>query len=253
MKHAFVRFAVAAFVWPALGLGLWGAFSVGLVGAAQDGEAWPYDDAVVPTTGGGVGLPGNEVFVSVAPGVIKEPMRVRIEKVKPEDAPGPITEGVTVIKGVRISLPGYDYTQPYAGNFKGGPLAVLFKAEGFVEEPNLFGDYYTAVCFWDDFEGRGTFGKLRWACSYGAESKIVELEGERYYVYWLHVIPERGRYLYLVQYPKELSRQNCEAIGGEFTGDDGFPDCSFDYRSSYSAHESMGTWIKAASLRQGKP
>ena len=128
-------------------------------GAANSSSDWPYDDAVVPPTGGAVALPGNEVFVSVAPGTVEKPIRMRIEKVKPEDAPGPITEGVTVIKGVRISLPGYDYTQPYAGNFKGRPLEVRFKAEGFVEEPNLFGDYYTAVCFWDDFEGRGDVWK----------------------------------------------------------------------------------------------
>ncbi|WP_457633120.1 hypothetical protein [Oceanithermus desulfurans] len=102
-------------------------------GGTNKSSDWPYDDAVVPTTGGGVGLPGNEVFVSVAPGVIEEPLRMRIEKVKPEDAPGPITEGVTVIKGVRISLPDADYSQrPYPGLFKGRPLAVLFKAEGFV-------------------------------------------------------------------------------------------------------------------------
>jgi len=224
---------------------------------AEDESNKPYAEAVIPPTGGGVALPGNEVVVSVAPGVIKEPMRVRVEKVKPEDAPGPITEGVTVIKGVRVSLPDADYSQrPYPGLFKGRPLAVLFKAEGFVEEPNLFGDYYTAVCFWDDYMGRGTFGVLGWACEYGDESKIAEVGGQRYYIYWLNVIPERGRYLYLVQYPKELSRQNCEAIGGEFTGDDGFPDCSFDYRSSYSAHESMGTWIKASdesSDQQGQP
>ncbi len=219
-------------------------------GATNKSNDWPYDDALVPPTGGAVALPGNEVIVSVAPGVVVEPMRVRIEKVKPEDAPGPITEGVTVIKGVRISLPGYDYTQPYAGNFKGRPLEVRFKAEGFVEEPNLFGDYYTAVCFWDDYMGRGTFGVLSWACRYGAESKIVELEGERYYVYWLDVIPERGRYLYLVQYPKALSRQNCEAIGGEFIGNDGVPICSFDYQSPFTAEESMGTWIKGSTPEQ---
>ena len=223
-------------------------------GGTNKSSDWPYDDAVVPTTGGAVALPGNEVFVSVAPGVIKEPMRVRIEKVKPEDAPGPITEGVTVIKGVRISLPGYDYTQPYAGNFKGGPLAVLFKAEGFVEEPRRDSDYYTAVCFWDDFEGRGTFGKLRWACSYGAESKIVELEGERYYVYWLHVIPERGRYLYLVQYPKELSRQNCEALGGEFSDPSSVvPMCFFSPDSPHGAQESMGAWIEDSKDPADKP
>jgi len=226
-------------------------------GSANKSADRPYGEAVIPPTGGGIGLPGNEVVVSVAPGVIKEPMRVRIEKVKPEDAPGPITEGVTVIKGVRISLPDADYSQrPYPGLFKGRPLAVLFKAEGFVEEPNLFGDYYTAVCFWDDYMGRGTFGVLGWACEYGDESKIVEVGGQRYYIYWLNVIPKRGRYLYLVQYPKELSRQNCEAIGGEFTGDDGFLDCSFDYRSPYWAQESMGAWIKASdesSDQQGQP
>jgi len=186
-------------------------------------------EATIPPTGGAVALPGNDVFVSVAPGIVEEPIRVRIEEVTLEDAPGPITEGVTVIKGVKVTLPGYDYSQPYAGNFKGRQLLVAFKAEGFVEEPNLFGDYYTAVCFWDDFEGRGTFGVLTWACSYGAESKIYDVQGERYYFYWLDVVPERGRYLYLVQYPKELSRQNCEAIGGEFTGDNGVPDCSFGY------------------------
>ena len=175
-------------------------------------------------------------------------MRVRVEKVKPEDAPGPITEGVTVIKGVRVSLPDADYSQrPYPGLFKGRPLAVLFKAEGFVEEPNLFGDYYTAVCFWDDYMGRGTFGVLGWACEYGDESKIAEVGGQRYYIYWLNVIPERGRYLYLVQYPKELSKKNCEAIGAEFTGNEGVPMCSFDYRSPYWAQESMGAWIKASS------
>jgi len=227
------------------GLSLWGVFSFGLFGVAQNG-AWPYAEAVIPPTGGGVGLPGNEVVTSVAPGVIKEPMQVRVEKVKPEDAPGPITEGVTVIKGVKVSLPDADYSQrPYPGLFKGRPLAVLFKAEGFVEEPNLFGDYYTAVCFWDDYMGRGTFGVLGWACEYGDESKIAEVGGQRYYIYWLNVIPERGRYLYLVQYPKELSKKNCEAIGAEFTGNEGVPMCSFDYQSPYWAHESMGTWIKA--------
>ena len=223
-------------------------------GAANKHTSRPYAEAVIPPTGGGVALPGNEVVVSVAPGVIKEPMRVRVEKVKPEDAPGPITEGVTVIKGIRVSLPDADYSKrPYPGLFKGRPLAVLFKAEGFVEEPNLFGDYYTAVCFWDDYMGRGTFGVLGWACEYGDESKIVEVGGQRYYIYWLNVIPERGRYLYLVQYPKELSRKNCEAIGAEFTGNEGVPMCSFDYRSPFTAEESMGTWIKRASLRQGKP
>ncbi len=203
-------------------------------------------EAVIPPTGGAVGLPGNEVFVSVAPGMIEEPLRIRIEKVTAEDAPAPITEGVTVIKGVKITLPGADYDeQPNVGLFKGRPLAVLFKAEGFVEEPNLFGDYYTAVCFWDDYMGRGTFGVLRWACRYGAESKIVELGGQRYYVYWLHVIPERGRYLYLVQYPKELSRRNCEAIGGEFSNPSlDAPMCSFSPDAPYSAQESMGAWIK---------
>ena len=160
---------------------------------------------------------------------------------------------MTVIKGVKVSLPGYDYSKPYAGNFKGRQLLVAFKAEGFVEEPNLFGDYYTAVCFWDDFEGRGTSGVFSWACRYGAESKIYDVQGERYYFYWLDVVPPRGRYLYLVQYPKELSKQNCEAIGGEFTGDDGIPDCSFGYQSLYWAQESMGAWIKDSKDSADKP
>ncbi len=224
-------------------------------GAANKHTSRPYAEAVIPPTGGGVALPGNEVVVSVAPGVIKEPMRVRVEKVKPEDAPGPITEGVTVIKGIRVSLPDADYSKrPYPGLFKGRPLAVLFKAEGFVEEPRRDGDYYTAVCFWDDYMGRGTFGKLTWACRYGAESKIVEFEGERYYVYWLDVIPERGRYLYLVQYPKELSRQNCEGLGGEFS--DSYlvvPMCFFSPDSPHGAQESMGAWIEDPKDPADKP
>ncbi|WP_187288486.1 hypothetical protein [Oceanithermus profundus] len=170
---------------------------------------------------------------------------MRVEEVLPEDAPGPITEGVTVINGVKISLPGYDYSQPCAGNFKHMPITVYFKAKGFVEEPSLSGDYYTAVCFWDDFEGRGTFGVLSWGCTYGAEWSVYELEDGRYYVGGVFVVPERGEFLYLVQYPKDLSRQNCEAIGGEFTGDDGVPDCSFGYQSPYWAQESMGAWIRA--------
>jgi len=158
-----------------LALVLAGYLALGSGGSSNPQEKTstkPVAEAVIPPTGGAVALPGNEVFVSVAPGIVEEPIRVRIEKVGPEDAPGPITEGVTVIKGVKVSLPGYDYSKPYAGNFKGRQLLVAFKAEGFVEEPNLFGDYYTAVCFWDDFEGRGTFGVLSWACRYGSESTI---------------------------------------------------------------------------------
>jgi len=83
---------------------------------------------------------------------------------------------------------------------------------------------------------------LSWACRYGAESKIYDVQGERYYFYWLDVVPPRGRYLYLVQYPKELSKKNCEAIGGVFKD---VPRCSFDYRSPYWAEESMGAWIRA--------
>jgi len=240
-KFATILLAILALSlagYPALGSG-------GSSNPQEKTSAKPAAEAVIPPTGGVVALPGNEVFVSVAPGIVEEPIRVRIEKVTPKDAPGPITKGVTVIKGVKVSLPGYDYSKPYAGNFKGRQLLVAFKPEGFVEEPNLSGDYYTAVCFWDDFEGRGTFGVLSWACRYGAESKIYDVQGERYYFYWLDVVPPRGRYLYLVQYPKELSRQNCEAIGGEFTGDDGVPDCSFDYQSPYWAEESMGAWIRA--------
>ncbi|WP_187288485.1 hypothetical protein [Oceanithermus profundus] len=204
----------------------------------------PSAGELIPPSGGAVALPGNEVFVSVAPGIVEEPIRVRIEKVGPEDAPGPITKGVTVIKGVKVSLPGYDYSKPYAGNFKGRQLLVAFKAEGFVEEPNLFGDYYTAVCFWDDFEGRGTSGVLSWACRYGAESKIYDIQGEHYYFYWLDVVPPRGRYLYLVQYPKELSRRNCEAIGGVFKDDEIAPRCSLGAGLAEHAVASMGAWIR---------
>ncbi|GEM90495.1 hypothetical protein [Oceanithermus desulfurans] len=198
---------------------LWEQGSIGfLFGMAQNGECL-HGNAVIPPSGGGVGLPGNEVYVSVAPDTIQEPIRIRIEKVTPEDAPGPITEGVTVIKGVRISLPDADYSQrPYPGLFKGRPLAVRFKAEGFVEEPNLFGDYYTAVCFWDDFEGRGTFGKLRWACSYGAESKIVELDGQRYYVYWLHVIPEAGATSTWCSTPRSFPGRTARRSGASLLG-----------------------------------
>ncbi|XOB97481.1 hypothetical protein ACMC9I_05970 [Deinococcota bacterium DY0809b] len=199
---------------------------------------------LIPPTGGTIALPDNEIIVEVHKGTFNKPAKVRVEEVTPEDAPGPIAEGVTVIKGVKITLPDYDYSKPYAGNFKHMPITVYFKAEGFVEEPSLSGNYYTAVCFWDDYEGRGTFGVLSWACNYGVGSDIYKLEGGSYYADAAFVVPPRGRYLYLVQYPKELSRQNCEAIGGKFTGDDGVPDCSFGYQSPYWAQESMGAWIK---------
>ncbi|MBB6031034.1 hypothetical protein HNQ05_002438, partial [Oceanithermus desulfurans] len=46
-------------------------------GATNTGTDRPYGEAVIPPTGGGVGLPGNEVFVSVAPGTVEEPIRIR--------------------------------------------------------------------------------------------------------------------------------------------------------------------------------
>ena len=65
MKHAFVRFAVAAFVWPALGLGLWGAFFVGLVGVAQEGRERAATEAFLVPGGGKIALPGDVVVLLV--------------------------------------------------------------------------------------------------------------------------------------------------------------------------------------------
>ena len=74
MKHAFVRFAVAAFVWPALGLGLWGAFFVGLVGAAQEGGERVATEAFLVPGGGKIALPGDEVFLLVPKGAVERPV-----------------------------------------------------------------------------------------------------------------------------------------------------------------------------------
>ena len=90
MKHAFVRFAVAAFVWPALGLGLWGAFSVGLFGAAPGCRERATTEAFLTPGGGKIALPGDEVFLLVPKGAVERPVRIRVEKVRPEDVPGPM-------------------------------------------------------------------------------------------------------------------------------------------------------------------
>ena len=90
MKHAFVRFAVAAFVRPALGLGLRGAFSVGLVGVAQEGGERAATEAFLTPGGGKIALPGDVVVLPVPKGAVERPVCIRLEKVRPENLPGPM-------------------------------------------------------------------------------------------------------------------------------------------------------------------
>ena len=59
MKHAFVRYAVAASVLLAPGFGLWGVFFIGPVGAAPGCGDWAAAEAFRAPADGKVALPGD--------------------------------------------------------------------------------------------------------------------------------------------------------------------------------------------------
>ena len=90
MKHAFVRFAVAASVLLALGLVVMGVFSFGPVGAAGDWGERAAAEAFLTPGGDKIALPGDEVVLPVPKGAVERPVRIRLEKVCPEDVPGPM-------------------------------------------------------------------------------------------------------------------------------------------------------------------
>ncbi|WP_457633118.1 hypothetical protein [Oceanithermus desulfurans] len=90
MKHAFVRFAVAASVLLALGLVVMGVFSFGPVGAAPGCRERAATEAFLAPGGGKIALPGDVVVLLVPKGAVERPVRIRVEKVRPEDLPGPM-------------------------------------------------------------------------------------------------------------------------------------------------------------------
>ncbi len=197
--------------------------------------------------GGKIALPGDEVFLLVPKGAVERPVRIRVEKVGPEDLPGPIEEGVVVIGAVHLTHPDLDYSQPSAGVYKHNPLQLLFRWQNYVEDPRPDGRYYTAVCRWDDFEGRGTFGVVRWGCDFSIYRQPVEYEGARYFLTSADVVPPEGSglgYYVLVQFPKELARRNCEGMGGVYEEWVGAPFCSGpDGRAIFM--NSMAGWVRS--------
>ncbi len=90
MKHAFVRFAVAASVLLALGLVVMGVFSFGPVGTTPGWGERAAAEAFLAPGGGKTALPGDEVVLPVPKGAVERPVCIRLEKVRPEDLPGPM-------------------------------------------------------------------------------------------------------------------------------------------------------------------
>ncbi|XOB97484.1 hypothetical protein ACMC9I_05985 [Deinococcota bacterium DY0809b] len=146
-------------------------------------------EAFLTPDGGKIALPEKEAILLYPKGAVDRPVRIRVEKVSPEDLPGPIQEGVVVIGAVHLTHPDLDYSQPYAGVYKHNPLQILFRWENYAEEPGPEGRYYTAVCQWDDYQGRGTFGVVRWGCTFADPRRVVEYEGGRYFLTSAPVVP----------------------------------------------------------------
>ena len=184
-------------------------------------------DGVVASIGveGGVLIHKN-VKLIVPPGPLTKPLKIRLQELDPDTPPpGPVPEGVTIVRAVRISIENQPYgskgDELYWRNFLFGDGTLSISLEGAPGRVADDSDYFTDVCVWAP-EDNIAPPELPWLC--GIDWTFVgdatrpgagRIDAKAY-----GVKQETGDVLYYVfQYPKAQARANCEAAGGVFKAD----------------------------------
>jgi len=174
---------------------------------------------------GGV-LEHRSVKLVIPGGPLTKPLRIRLQELDPDTPPpGPVPEGVTVVRAVRISIENQPYgakgDELYWRNFLFGDGTLSISLEGAPGRVANDSDYFTDVCIWAPEEDVVS-PELPWFCGidWTFVGDATTPGAGRIDVKAYGVKQETGDVLYYIfQYPKAQARANCEAAGGVFKPD----------------------------------